>query len=73
MRRGCGVCHKVERDGALVSVTCSPQHELVAQGYCPECMSEAMAEMDGVAGALVAGGLTSPDWAVMRGQWHRCV
>jgi len=68
MMRGCGACHEVERDGAWESVTCSPQHELVPQGYCPECMGEAMAEMDGVAGVLVAGGLTSPDRAVMQGQ-----
>lgn len=73
MMRVCCVCHKVERDGSWESVACFPGNELVTHGYCPECFDEAMAEIDGVAGALVAGGLTSPGWAAMRGQWDRCV
>lgn len=67
MMRVCCVCHKVERDGAWDSVTCFPENELVTHGYCPECFDEAMAEIDGLTGALVAGGLTSPGWAAMRG------
>lgn len=73
MMRVCCVCHAVERDGAWEPVAPFPENELVTHGYCPECFDEAMAEMDGVAEALVAGGLTLQGRAAMRGQWHRCV
>jgi hypothetical protein len=67
MMRMCCVCHKVEREGAWESVACLPENELVTHGYCPECFVEAMAEINELTGALVAGGLTFPGWAAMRG------
>ena len=72
MRRVCCVAHTVERAGAWEPVAIFSANELVTHGSCPECFDETMAEMDGVAEALVAGGLTLQGWAAVRGQGHRC-
>ena len=69
MMHVCCVCHRVECDGKWAPAAFLSENAVVTHGYCPDCFTEVMTEIDERAAAMAAVGLTGSGWSTERGQW----
>ena len=73
MIRMCCLCHRVEEAGLWGPGPIGVVSERVTHGFCPDCYTTVMAEIDAYISEKSLGALAPTSWAPVQGVCDPCV